>query len=1031
MRKILDFILSLKFSGFLLLLIAFATAYATFIENDFGAVAAKAAVYNARWFEVVILLAFINIAYNTFLLKPIKTKRYMVFLFHLAFLIIIIGAAATRYVGYEGSMSIREGKSSNTILSQEMYIQLQVTEDGETYTGDDLVLFSPIASKKGKFRIKTPQTTYKLVSTEFVNNAQEFTVEGEEGPKMLSLSATINGQFMRFSLFEGETKSLGQHSVVFNPKSKIENAFLISENENGLFITLPADGKSMSMMSSKTTDLLKDTSYPLEEGIVYQADEQSVVLKKYYKHTQTTVDKNPDNQANGLDAVKFTLSNSEGKQIESYALGRNGYYASPNKIHFDGKVFEARFGPKIIELPFSLYLKDFILERYPASNSPSSFASEVTLLDERTNTKRDFRIFMNNVLDYEGYRFFQSSYDTDEKGTVLSVNHDSLGKNITYIGYALMMLAMFFALFEKSTRFQTLVRSKTTTVYAVAILMLMSLTVLPSKTANAQASIQKLEKIPAQHLDNFSKLIVQGHSGRFKPLNSVTDETVRKFSRRNTFNGLSSDQMFLGMMLDPEFWMRQDLIKVSNNELKNIISNQNPRASFNDFFNPRQQPSYKLSKYIDVAYRKNPSLRTTLDKDIVTVDERVNVFYMAVNGHFLNLFPVPNHPDEPWKNSLDKLDGFPSADSAFVKSILGYYISALDKGIRTNQWDDANFYLDAISKYQQKYAAEAIKDTSDFNLEVLYNRYDIFKQLAFVNGLLGFFLLVLLFIKILWPKYKFKWAINILVGGLFLAFIAHTGGLILRWYIAGHAPWSNGYESMIFIGWASMLAGISFYKKAPMALAATAVLTFLILYVAHLSWMNPEITNLAPVLKSYWLTIHVAVITASYGFFALGSFLGVINLTLMILQNKSNYKRIHVKIKELTRINEAALIAGIYLLTVGTFLGGVWANESWGRYWGWDPKETWAFITILVYAFVLHMRSIQGLRGSFTFNVGSIFSYGTVLMTYFGVNYYLSGMHSYAQGDPMPIPNFVYYTVIILLSLSIFAYFAHKKYKIK
>ena len=195
--------------------------------------------------------------------------------------------------------------------------------------------------------------------------------------------------------------------------------------------------------------------------------------------------------------------------------------------------------------------------------------------------------------------------------------------------------------------------------------------------------------------------------------------------------------------------------------------------------------------------------------------------------------------------------------------------------------------------------------------------------------------------------------------------------------------------------------------------------------------MNPEITNLVPVLKSYWLTIHVAVITASYGFLALGSFLGVLNLILMLLQTKKNKERIQIKIKELSRINEATLIAGLYLLTVGTFLGGIWANESWGRYWGWDPKETWAFITILIYAFVVHMRMIPGLKGFYAFNVGSIFSYFSVLMTYFGVNYYLSGLHSYAQGDPTPIPNFVFYTIAILLALSISSYFVNKKHYIK
>jgi len=1031
MRNLLNFILSLKFGGILLLIISFGAGYATFIENDFGAIGAKAAVYNARWFEIVILLTFLNIAWNTFKINPLKTKKLAVFGFHLAFLFIILGAAVTRYIGFEGTMSIREGQSSNIILSSENYIQLKCIDQESEYYGEDNVLFSPIASKNGKIRIKTKDNTYTLKTIGFVPNAQETIIEAEDGPSLLNLSANIDGRFTRFSMSQGETISIGDYSIQYQNESKTPNAFDITETTEGLFIRLPENGKKTSMMSTESTMLLKDSIYPFEENQLYQVGEQTVLLRKYYAHAQMSVESSKDRNGNGINAIKFTLNNSEGKQIESYAKGGPGYYPVVQKIKFDGKLFVASYGSKNIFLPFSLHLNDFILERYPASNSPSSFASEVTLLDGRKDIKRDFRIFMNNVLDYEGYRFFQSSYDKDELGTVLSVNHDSLGKNITYFGYGLMILAMFFAVFERSSRFQVLIRAKNTSIFALAFLMFAGLTLFPVKTASAQNNIDKLEKIPAQHLEKFSKLIIQGYTGRFKPLNSVTDETFRKFSRQNKYKGLNSDQVFIGLMLDPSFWMRQDLIKVSNAELKTIIGNPDPRASFNNFFDNSRQTAYKLSKYIDEAYRKNPAKRSTLDKDIITVDERVNVFYMSVNGQFLNIFPVPNKPDEPWKNSKDVLSGFPSADSAFVKSIVGYYLEALKKGISTNQWDDADFYLDAIYSYQQKYAAESIKDTAKFGLEVFYNRYDIFKNIAFVDGLLGFFLLILLFIKILWPKYKFKWGINIFTSLLFLGFIAHTGGLALRWYISGHAPWSNGYESMIFIGWATMLAGLVFYKKAPMALAATSVLAFLILYVAHLSWMNPEITNLVPVLKSYWLTIHVAVITASYGFFALGSFLGIINLLLMLLQNRKNTARIQQKIKELTRINEATLIAGIYLLTIGTFLGGIWANESWGRYWGWDPKETWAFITILVYAFVLHMRSIPELKNPFAFNVGSIFSYSAVLMTYFGVNYYLSGLHSYASGDPMPIPNMVYYVVISLLSLSVLAYYVNRKYKTK
>jgi len=1032
MRNLLNFILSIKFAGILLLLIAFAAGLATFIENDFGAIAAKAAVYNAKWFEFIIFLTFINIAWNTFKIKPLKTKRYTVFAFHLSFLFIILGAGVTRYIGFEGIMSIREGQTSNKVLSGETYIQIQTKLNQDTYSAEKRVLFSPVKSSKESLNLKTDQETYTLKVFEYVPNAQEYIMQTDEGPKMLELSGTIDGRFNRFSLFENETKSLGHNKVSFQTKDTLSpNTFCITETSKGLFIRMPADGKLISMMSSESSPLKKDSVYKFEEQKVYQAGDQSIVLRTYYSHAQTGVEQNTSGQGNGLNAIKFTLKNSKGDQIESYALGTKGYIAAAKHIYFDGKHFDISYGSKSIELPFSLQLVDFQLDRYPASNSPSSYASEVILTDNRVNLKRHFRIFMNNVLDYEGYRFFQSSYDTDEGGTVLSVNHDWWGMIITYFGYGLMMLAMFLAIFEKSTRFQLLIRQKTINIFVISFALTVGLNLIPVKSVNAQNGIQRIEKIPSQHLEKLNKIIVQGHSGRFKPLNSMSNETFRKFSRLSGYKGLKPEQIMIGLMVDPEFWRHQELIKVSNDGLKKIIGNNNSRASFNDFFNQNQQPSYKLSRYVDEAYHKNPAKRSTFDKDIITVDERVNVFYLLAKEHLLNIFPVPNQPDAAWKNPTDKLEQFTSEDSTFVKTVITNYLDGLKKGISTNQWDDADFYLDTIINYQQKYASEEITKNTHFDLEIFYNNFDIFKNISFVDGLVGFILLILLFIRILWPQFHFKWGINILVFILFLAFVGHTAGLALRWYIAGHAPWSNGYESMIFIGWASMLAGFTFYKKAPIALGATSVLTFLILFVAHLSWMNPEITNLVPVLKSYWLTIHVAVITASYGFLALGSFLGVLNLILMLLQTKKNKERIQIKIKELSRINEATLIAGLYLLTVGTFLGGIWANESWGRYWGWDPKETWAFITILIYAFVVHMRMIPGLKGFYAFNVGSIFSYFSVLMTYFGVNYYLSGLHSYAQGDPTPIPNFVFYTIAILLALSISSYFVNKKHQIK
>lgn len=224
-----------------------------------------------------------------------------------------------------------------------------------------------------------------------------------------------------------------------------------------------------------------------------------------------------------------------------------------------------------------------------------------------------------------------------------------------------------------------------------------------------------------------------------------------------------------------------------------------------------------------------------------------------------------------------------------------------------------------------------------------------------------------------------------------------------------------------------MLAGLLFIKRSEITLSLTTIFAGLILLVAGFSWMNPEITNLVPVLKSYWLIVHVAIIMASYGFFGISAMLGMLNLFLMIFKNKNNKARVNHTITELVIIIHISVILGLLLLTAGSFIGGIWANESWGRYWGWDPKETWAMVTILVYTFIVHMHKIPGFRGNYAVSTASLIGFGSVLMTYFGVNYYLSGMHSYAQGEPAPVPAGVYATIVLVLMLIIIAFISDKK----
>ena len=291
----------------------------------------------------------------------------------------------------------------------------------------------------------------------------------------------------------------------------------------------------------------------------------------------------------------------------------------------------------------------------------------------------------------------------------------------------------------------------------------------------------------------------------------------------------------------------------------------------------------------------------------------------------------------------------------------------------------------------------------------------------------GLFLFVLVIFQIFKTNRLLEFLIKLAIAVVILFFALHTAGLIARWFVSGHAPWSNAYESMIYVGWATMLFGLLFGKDSILTIAATAFLTSMILMIAHWNWMDPAIANLQPVLDSYWLMIHVAVIVGSYGPFALSMIIGIVALLLILLTTKKNKERMALNIKELTIINELSLTVGLIMLTIGNFLGGMWANESWGRYWGWDPKETWALISIMIYSFVIHMRLIPALKSRWMFNLSSVVAFGSIMMTYFGVNFYLSGLHSYASGDKIITPDFVYYALVFVVILGGASYWKFKK----
>lgn len=661
------------------------------------------------------------------------------------------------------------------------------------------------------------------------------------------------------------------------------------------------------------------------------------------------------------------------------------------------------------QLPFSLRLDDFKLTRYPGSRSPSSFESFLTITSGEG--ARAGHIYMNKVIHEQGYRLYQSSYDTDELGTVLSVNHDPWGTGITYAGYLLLLAALLLIPANPESRFRRLIRelSKATPASAscrktVSILFFACLPVcLPAcLAAQVPRQLQK-NTIPVSQAGQWARLQVQCPTGRIEPLDTYTSKLLRKLYRSDTYQGLCSGQVIFGFLLNPSYWNNVPLIRQTNKELARQLSLPPDKyIRFSDLFD--EDGHYLLADAAERASSRPAALRTRLEKDLLKLDEKANILYSLQQGRMLSLFPLPDDaaggPSSPsgvdagkWYSPGDDLSVFSGKDSLFVSKIFPWYLSEAREALHTGNWSSAGEVFSMINTYQQKRSPARLLTDRQVSWELFYNRADLFFLCAIGYAVAGLLLLFFSLCHLLKFRHWLRTVTRLLAASILLLFLVQTFGIGIRWYIAGRAPWANAYESMVYVAWATALAGLLFIRRSSLTLALAAFFAGIILFVAHLNFMDPEITPLVPILKSYWLLIHVAVVTASYGFFGISFLLGLLSLCFIA----SGRKSVHFQpyIHELRIINEISLHIGLYLLTAGIFLGAVWANESWGRYWGWDPKETWALITMILYALVLHARLVPSLRSDYAFSLLSVLSFSSVLMTYFGVNYYLSGLHSY------------------------------------
>lgn len=1053
MKKIVNALFTTRLTGILFLVFASSMGIATFIENDYGTQTAQALVYNSWWFELIILLFMINFIGNIKKYRLFRKEKFSVLLFHLAFILIIFGAAITRYISYEGIMPIYEGETTDVMLSDKAYLKLHIDDDKEQKSP---IYKHYLFAKEPKYSNSFIATAVRVlnfirggndftIQTDFKNkpvrinyvnyvpNAYEKLVVDENGTKYLKVVESSGGGRHEHFIKEGET--LDMHNAVISFENPTQGATNIFTEKGELKIISPNSGTYMIMQTQQRIKVVKDSTQVFHLRSLYQLGNlQFVIPEAPVKGKMETVSGKKEEHPRDLLEVEVVTENTK----QNITLYGNSLNAEPPVIFSqDGLNFRLSYGSKQVKLPFAIKLRDFQLERYPGSMSPKSYASEISVMDK--DDVFDFRIFMNHVLDYKGFRFFQSSYNDqgEVEQTFLSVNHDNLGTWITYLGYGLLFLGLIVSLMVKNTRFATLRNNlkkiKKKKAKLAMVVFFVSLTSFAQNThqRNYQTidSIIESSKVSAKHAEKFGSLVIQDVGGRMKPVNTFASELLRKVSKKDTYEDFDANQVLVSMITNPRAWYFVPFIyiKKENTKVRDLLGvpQDQKYARFSDLFT--EKGAYKLTQEVAKSHKKK--IKNKYEESILNVDARANLLFGALDGGIFKFFPLATDKNHKWFSQSEvQYAGFKGGDSLYVSNIIPLYTQALSHATKTDDYTKANEYLESMHKYQRKFGSAVIPSEKKIKLELFYNKHDIFKGLFWKYMLASLFMFIVVIVNIFNNSKLVNILIKISALIIALLFVYQTIGLGIRWYISGHAPWSNGYESMIYVSWATMLFGLIFGRKSPLTLAATTFVTSMLLMVAHWNWLDPSIGNLVPVLDSYWLMVHVAIIVASYGPFTISMILGMVALILYAITTENNKEKLKLATNEITIINEMSLTIGLVMLTIGNFLGGIWANESWGRYWGWDPKETWALVSIMIYAFVLHMRLIPGLKSKYTFNMISVFAFTSILMTYLGVNHLLSGLHSYAHGESAPIPNQIWGWLAISVILSILALFKFKKF---
>lgn len=641
-------------------------------------------------------------------------------------------------------------------------------------------------------------------------------------------------------------------------------------------------------------------------------------------------------------------------------------------------------------LPFSISLEDFEIIYYKGTRAPMDYVSRITVSAENNSESLEGEISMNKIFSFMNYRFYQSGYDANGQGTVLSVSHDPYGIGITYTGYSILLVSIILFFLNPQSTFRQLMKSYRNNSQDIkkgcSILFLLFISTFPMGSRAMAADHPLPKTLPRETAGRFGDLYIL-YNDRICPLQTFARDFTIKLYGKPTYHGLTSEQVLTGWLFYYDSWKNEPVIRIKSNEARRLLDIKGQYASVKDFAGSTNE--YKLE---DAMRQIHLGRQITDRKGIEEANEKFNIISMVCTGALMKIFPYRDAKGNTlqWYAQSDRLPHEMGNEQwTFTRKAMNY----VHEQIVMKRFDEVNRLLNKIKQYQQKECGEALPSASKFKAEKLYNQFDYSKPIAILCLCIGLFAFIYYCRCTVTEKNiccSLAFIFNLLLCSIFI-YLSMT--IVLRGYVSNHLPLSNGFETMQFMAWCTVLLTFFLQRKFTLSVPFGFLLCGLTLLVSMFGEQNPRITQLMPVLQSPLLSIHVVAIMTAYSLLA---FIMLNGITAVVLHYST--ENCETAIDFLQRISRLILYPAVFLLTIGIFIGAVWANVSWGRYWGWDPKEVWALITMLVYALALHPASLKWFRYPMFFHVFGIVAFLTVLITYFGVNFLLGGMHSYANG---------------------------------